>query len=155
MKLAILMPVVLQTEILRNMTQESVSHLRSQHQAVLYIICNRLHVCTPEILRADLQTRFQGRVVVVHEPGVERSVAGAWNKGCELALADGADYMAIAANDLLVFSTRWRASDSRISMNAARGEFPSAFSKCRSRRRFVMPKCFAIWPTERGASRLC
>ena len=99
MKLAILMPVVLQTEILRNMTQESVSHLRSQHQAVLYIICNRLHVCTPEILRADLQTRFQGRVVVVHEPGVERSVAGAWNKGCELALADGADYMAIAAND--------------------------------------------------------
>ena len=63
--------------------------------------------------------------------------------------------MAIAANDLLVFSTRWRASDNRISMNAARGEFPSAFSKCRSRRRFVMPKCFAIWRTERGASRLC
>jgi hypothetical protein len=81
MKLAILMPVVLQTEILRNITQEAVSHLRSQHQVVLYIICNRLHVCTPEILRADLQNRFQGRVVVVHEPGVERSVAGAWNKG--------------------------------------------------------------------------
>jgi GT2 family glycosyltransferase len=99
MKLAIVMPVVLQTEVLMTMTQEAVSHLQTRHNAVLYVVCNRLHVCAPEDLRADLQVRFQGRVVVVHEPGVERSVAGAWNKGCELASADQADYIALAAND--------------------------------------------------------
>lgn len=99
MKLAIIIPVVLQNEALRTMTQEAVAHLKNRHQAILYVVCNRLHICVPEILRADLQSRFQGQVVVVHEPGVERSVAGAWNKGCELALADGANYLAVVAND--------------------------------------------------------
>jgi len=99
MKLAIVMPVVLQTEVLLQMTQEAVSHLKTRNETVLYVVCNRLHVCLPEILQADLQHRFQGEVVVVHEPGVERSVAGAWNKGCELALVDGADYLVIVAND--------------------------------------------------------
>jgi GT2 family glycosyltransferase len=98
-KLAIVMPVVLQTEALFMMTQEAVSHLKVRHENVLYVVCNRLHVCPPDILRTDLQSRFEGRVVVVHEPGVERSVAGAWNKGCELALAAGADYIAVVAND--------------------------------------------------------
>jgi GT2 family glycosyltransferase len=99
MKLAIVMPVVLQTETLLTMTQEAVSHLKTRNNAVLYVVCNRLHVCLPEILRADLERQFWGQVVVVHEPGVERSVAGAWNKGCELALAAGADYIAVVAND--------------------------------------------------------
>jgi GT2 family glycosyltransferase len=99
MKLAIVMPVVLQTEALLALTQEAVSHLRSRHTTVLYVVCNRLHVRVPQILQSDLQARFRGQVVVVHEPGVERSVAGAWNKGCELALADGADYVVIVAND--------------------------------------------------------
>jgi GT2 family glycosyltransferase len=99
MKLAIVMPVVLQTEALLTMTQEAVSHLKVRHQAILCVVCNRLHVCLPEILHADLQSRFRGQVVVVHEPGVERSVAGAWNKGCEIGLADGADYIAVVAND--------------------------------------------------------
>jgi len=99
MKLAIVMPVVLQTEALLALTQEAVSHLTSRHTTVLYVVCNRLHVRVPQILQSDLQARFRGQVVVVHEPGVERSVAGAWNKGCELALADGADYVVIVAND--------------------------------------------------------
>jgi GT2 family glycosyltransferase len=93
------MPVVLQTEALMTLTREAVSHLNSQHATVLYIVCNRLHIRVPEILQRDLQSQFRGQVVVVHEPGVERSVAGAWNKGCELALADNADYIGIVAND--------------------------------------------------------
>jgi GT2 family glycosyltransferase len=93
------MPVVLQTGALLAVTQKAVSHLRTRHTTVLYVVCNRLHVCLPEILQADLQARFEGQVIVVHEPGVERSVAGAWNKGCELALTNGADYLAIVAND--------------------------------------------------------
>jgi GT2 family glycosyltransferase len=99
MKLAIVMPVVLQNEVLMTMTEEAVSHLQTRHNAVLYVVCNRLHVRVPEVLCSDLQSRFRGRVVVVHEPGVERSVAGAWNKGCELALADDANYIAVVAND--------------------------------------------------------
>src|SRR5215469_8214570 len=99
MKLAIVMPVVLQNETLVALTREAVFHLKSRHPTMLYVVCNRLHVRLPEALREDLQGQFQGQVVVVHEPGVERSVAGAWNKGCELALADGADYLAFVAND--------------------------------------------------------
>ena len=99
MQLAIIMPVVLQNEALLALTREAVAHLKSTHPATLYIVCNRLHVRVPEALRAELQAEFAGSVKVVHEPGVERSVAGAWNKGCELALADGADYLAVVAND--------------------------------------------------------
>jgi GT2 family glycosyltransferase len=99
MKLAIVMPVVLQTDILLTMTREAASFLKTRHEPTLYILCNRLHICTPEFLRANLQSQSQVHVVVVHEPGVERSVAGAWNEGCKLALADGADYIPIVAND--------------------------------------------------------
>jgi GT2 family glycosyltransferase len=99
MKLAIVMPVVLQNETLVTLTREAVFHLKSKHPSVLYVVCNRLNARLPEALREDLEGQFQGQVIVVHEPGVERSVAGAWNKGCELALADGADYLAFVAND--------------------------------------------------------
>jgi len=99
MKIGIIMPVVLQNEAMLALTREAVAHLKTTHTAVLYVVCNRLHVCLPEQLQELLQAEFDGRVQVVHEPGVERSVAGAWNKGCELALADGADFLAIVAND--------------------------------------------------------
>jgi len=99
MKLAIVMPVVLQNETLVTLTREAVFHLKSKHPSVLYVVCNRLNARLPEALQEDLEGQFQGQVIVVHEPGVERSVAGAWNKGCELALADGAEYLAFVAND--------------------------------------------------------
>jgi hypothetical protein len=63
------------------------------------VVCNRLHIRSPEIRKADLQAWFEGWVFVAHEPGVERGVVGAWNKGGELALADGTDYIATVAND--------------------------------------------------------
>jgi GT2 family glycosyltransferase len=63
------------------------------------VVCNRLHICVPETLRELLQREFRGGVEILHEPGVERSVAGAWNKGCEVALQNGTDLIAIVAND--------------------------------------------------------
>ncbi|NRP75065.1 hypothetical protein ILFOPFJJ_05988 [Ensifer psoraleae] len=48
-----------------------------------------------------------------------------------------------------------RATESRMSMNADRGEIPSASLKCRSRDRFSTSRCLAISATESGASRLC
>lgn len=99
MKLAIITPVVLQNAVLFDATIEAVRHFITRHDATLYLICNRLHICQPEVLRSALERHFTGAVRIAHEPGVERSVAGAWNHGCKLALADGTDYIAIAAND--------------------------------------------------------
>lgn len=99
MNLGIVMPVILQEKALLDCTRAAVEHLITTHHAVLYVICNRLHVCTTEELQADLQGRFRGKVVVVNEPGVARSVAGSWNAGGRMALADEADYMCFVAND--------------------------------------------------------
>lgn len=99
MKIAIVMPVVLQNELLRRMTLDAVSHLVTRHEATLYVVTNRLHVCSPDALQSDLSGCFHGRALLLHEAGVERSVAGAWNHGCQHALQHGADYVAIVAND--------------------------------------------------------
>jgi GT2 family glycosyltransferase len=93
------MPVVLQNEPLLRLTREAVTHLTTTQEAVLYVVCNRLHVRVPDVLREELQSDFCGRVEVVHEPGVERSVAGAWNKGCELAIRENVNFITIVAND--------------------------------------------------------
>ena len=39
---------------------------------------------------------------VLHEPYVERSVAGAWNHGTAEALREGAEFVCITANDVVV-----------------------------------------------------
>lgn len=50
-------------------------------------------------MRPALAESFAGKVRLLHEPGVERTVAGAWSHGCQYARADGAEYVAIVAND--------------------------------------------------------
>lgn len=99
MKIAIVTPVVLQNEAMLFKTLEAVEHMISSHSSVLYVVCNRLHVCLPEQLERFIAERFRGEINVVHEPGVERSVAGAWNVGCILAIRQGVDYIAMIAND--------------------------------------------------------
>src|SRR5438045_830975 len=99
MKLGIIMPVVLQNETLLEVTLDAVTHLTTRYTATLYVVSNRLHVRTPEDLEAILADCFAGKVRVLHEPGVERSVAGAWNHGCQHARAEGADYIAMVAHD--------------------------------------------------------
>ena len=99
MKIAIVMPVVLQNETLLAITLEAAAHLTTRHEATLYVVSNRLHVCSPEMLQPALEQRFAGKVRLLHEAGVERSVAGAWNHGCQQAQAEGTDYLALVAND--------------------------------------------------------
>jgi len=99
MHIGIVMPVILQERALLDFTREAVEHLVTTHDASLYVICNRLHVCTREELLADLQTRVHGRVTVLNEPGVVQSVAGSWNRGAQLAMTDSATYIAFVAND--------------------------------------------------------
>lgn len=99
MKIAIVMPVVLQNEILLGMTLEAAAHLTTRHEATLYVVSNRLRVCPPEVLQPALAQCFAGKVRLLHESGVERTVAGAWNHGCQRARTEGAEYVAIVAND--------------------------------------------------------
>jgi hypothetical protein len=99
------MPVILQEQALLDLTRAAVTHLTTEKEASLYVICNRLHVCTKEELARDLEGRFGGNVTVVNEPGVVRSVAGSWNLGAEMAMADGATFVTFVAND-----TRLRAN---------------------------------------------
>jgi hypothetical protein len=99
LKLGIVMPVVLQNETILTATLEAVAHLRTRHCAALYVVCNRLSVCGPRELERALAPQFSGAACVIYEPFVERSVAGAWNEGCDRAVADGSDYLAIVAND--------------------------------------------------------
>jgi GT2 family glycosyltransferase len=99
MQIAVVMPVVLQNEVLLQLTLDAIARLVTRHEATLYVVSNRLHVCSPEALQANLDRCFRGCVLLLHEPGVERSVAGAWNHGSQHALSDGADYIAIVAND--------------------------------------------------------
>jgi GT2 family glycosyltransferase len=99
MHIAIVMPVVLQNEALLQMTLSCVGRLTTRHRATLYVVSNRLHILPPEQLKTALAERFAGEVRLLHEPGVERSVAGAWNHGCARALEEHADYLTIVAND--------------------------------------------------------
>jgi GT2 family glycosyltransferase len=93
------MPVVLQNEILLAATVEAAASLSVARETTLFVICNRLSICSPESLHRAIAAVFAGRVEIVYEPYVERTVAGAWNEGCRRALAAGAEYIAIVAND--------------------------------------------------------
>jgi hypothetical protein len=102
MKLGIVMPVVLKEPRLLEITLQAVEHLRVNCTATLYVICNGLHVCSDSELHTQLGERFSGRVRVVNEPGVIRSVAGSWNEGARQAIEDGSGYIAAIANDAML-----------------------------------------------------
>jgi hypothetical protein len=102
MQVGIIMPVVLQNKAMLSATLDAVARLRSTHSLTLYLVCNRLSCCGPEVLRAALRSRFAGTVDVIYEPFVERSVGGAWNEGCRHAVTDGSAYVALIANDVLL-----------------------------------------------------
>ncbi|MDQ6867048.1 MAG: hypothetical protein M3178_01015 [Pseudomonadota bacterium] len=99
MKLGIVMPVVLQNEIMLSATVQAATAVRSAAAMTLFVVCNRLSICSPEQLHHAIAENFPGEVKIVYEPYVERSVAGAWNEGCLQALSNGNEYIAMVAND--------------------------------------------------------
>lgn len=101
--LGIVMPVYLCQQPLLDLTIDAVTRLQvTQLPGKLYVVTTRLHLCTSSELQAMLAARCQLPVEVLHEDGVSLSVAGAWNRGCTRAIYDGADFLAICANDALV-----------------------------------------------------
>jgi len=93
--------VLQQTQML-DLTLDAVAHLQSRHELALYIVCNGLHVCTDAELAAKVRERFTGRVEIVNEPGVIRSVAGSWNEGARRAIEEEFTYIAAIANDVVL-----------------------------------------------------
>jgi hypothetical protein len=93
MKLGIVMPVVLQNQVMLAATVQAAATMRSASAATLFVVCNRLSICSPDQLQRSIADSFARRVKVVHEPYVERSVAGAWNEGCRHAIAAGNDWI--------------------------------------------------------------
>jgi hypothetical protein len=103
MKLGLIMPVWIQDNPdLLALTYRAAEALRTDAEPHLWVVCNRLHMVSPAELQRELSARCSVPVSVLHEPGVERSVAGAWNHGCRHALEWGADRLLIVANDVLV-----------------------------------------------------
>jgi hypothetical protein len=102
MTLALVMPVVLQQAQMLDLTLDAVAHLQSRHPVTLFIVCNGLHLCTDADLTAQIRERFTGRVVIVNEPGVIRSVAGSWNEGARRAIDEEFTYIAAIANDVVL-----------------------------------------------------
>jgi hypothetical protein len=103
MRLGLIMPVwIHQSYELLGLTYRCVEKLRTSTQAHLWVVCNRLHLITPTELQQEMSVRCHFPLTVLHQPGVERSVAGAWNHGCRHALAWGAERLLILNNDVLV-----------------------------------------------------
>jgi GT2 family glycosyltransferase len=102
MRLGIVIPVYLQQESLLELTCQAAAALRTTAEATLYLVCTRLHVCSAEELQRRVQRHAAMPVRVLYEPGVERSVAGAWNHGTAQALRDGCAMVCVTANDVVV-----------------------------------------------------
>lgn len=103
-KAAVIIPLWVYTnpEVL-TMTDRCVQSLHSDSLDLSVIIaCTRLHLVSPDDLRKRLQSLCQYPVEVLHEPGVERSVAGAWNWGAEKALAAGCELVGVCGNDTVL-----------------------------------------------------
>ncbi len=98
-RLGIVLPVVLQQPVLLELTRTAVSRIRTSADARLYVLANHLRLGTPEELRADLQRRCGLPVQVT---AGARGVSASWNEGLRQALRDGADYLLVLANDVLL-----------------------------------------------------
>lgn len=102
MEIAVIIPACLQQTALLNRFRENLRTL--QHDAItrIIVVCNRLNLMTGASLEALLQQGVQSPIQVLHDK--ERSVAGAWNRGIELAMEAGIGSFLITAVDVAVTS---------------------------------------------------
>ncbi len=103
-RLGIIMPVWLQEKPVLEMTMQAVASICTKTPTDLYLVPTRLK--TQLISERQLQHLAEmncGRITtVLYTPGLERSVAGAWNEGLKTAIADGCEHLMIMANDVVL-----------------------------------------------------
>jgi hypothetical protein len=97
-EIATIIPVCLQVPRIFDQFRENLRTLKSSPISRLIVICNRLTLMTPETLHAFLSTDVPFPIEVIAD--MERSVAGAWNKGIEIALARGHETFLVTAVDV-------------------------------------------------------
>lgn len=86
---------------LLDLTVRAAAALVTATPARLYVCCTRLRLCSPQELQDKLSAACPLPVTVLHEPGADKSVAGAWNWGVRTAFDDGAEYAVLTANDVV------------------------------------------------------
>jgi hypothetical protein len=95
----VVMPVVVQSQVMLDMTLSAAAGLRDQGCNVkLYVMANRLRLDGLDEAKFTRLLRDRAKREVVVVPG-DRCVAASWNEGFRLAMADGASLLAVLAND--------------------------------------------------------
>lgn len=93
MKIAVIIPAILQTDRLVWLLIRCASLIRStQHDLSLTVIANRLQTCPPHELESLLKRVFVGDTYIHAEPGVEYSVGESRNVGWEQTQGVPPDY---------------------------------------------------------------
>ncbi len=103
--IGVIMPLWCQNEATVQLTLRTVPFLRATRPAKLFVVTTRLTVRGPEQLRGELAAVCPLPVEVIHDPGVDRSVAGAWNRAIPVALEQGAELICLTANDVMPEAT--------------------------------------------------
>ena len=97
---ALIIPIWVQNEDTLKMFLGAAATWKQQSPLVVYATTNRLHHVSADELRERLAAASGHEIKVLHEDGVERSVAGAWNHSIRAAQADGHKDFVITAQDV-------------------------------------------------------
>lgn len=95
---AVIIPACLQVQEILNKLCANIRTFPGRDIAQIILLCNRLSLMSPESLRILLSRVATCPVRVICD--AERSVAGAWNRGIQLAMADGLESFLITAVDV-------------------------------------------------------
>jgi len=96
--IAIIVPACLQVREIFEILRENIRSFRHDAVRTIIVLCNRLSLMQPSTLESLLSLEVGLPVQVVADK--ERSVAGAWNYGIELALKAGLEQFLITAVDV-------------------------------------------------------
>jgi len=99
-KMSVIIPCCLRNSVLFEYLRTNIGTFRHDAIQQFIVICNNLTLMAPSSLADILEQQSGRRVQVVNDR--ERSVAGAWNRGIELARLGGCDVHLISAIDVSV-----------------------------------------------------
>lgn len=95
---AVIIPACLQVASLFDKFRDNLCTFTDTHIAEIIIVCNRLSLMSPDSLHMRLATSVRCPLRIMHD--IERSVAGAWNRGIEMAMENGHKTYLVTAVDV-------------------------------------------------------
>lgn len=98
-KIGIITPILIQNERVLNLYLSNLATYNSSCKTHIFAICNKLYIDKNELLNKIKESiKIDSEVTVFQDK--ERSVAGAWNKGIQLALDNDIDVFHIISQDV-------------------------------------------------------